>query len=113
MEFNVNLKDAKSRVIIEKGCVTHLKDYVDFNGKVMIISDDYIPTSLKELVLNQLEDATLIEVKMGEVSKSVETYQMLVERLLELGFSRKDSVIALGGGVIGDLSGYVASTFKR
>ena len=113
MEFDVNLKDAKSRVIIEKGCVSHLKDYFDFNGKVMIISDDHIPNELKKLVLNQFEDAILIEVAMGEVSKGFGTYQMLLEKLLELGFSRKDFVIALGGGVIGDLSGFVASTFKR
>lgn len=113
MEFNVNLKDAKSRVIIEKGCHLHLKDYYDFTGKVMIISDVHIPMSLKENVLNQFENAILIEVAMGEESKSFETYQMLLEKLLELEFSRKDYVIALGGGVIGDLSGFVASTYKR
>ena len=38
---------------------------------------------------------------------------MLMSQLLELGFSRKDTIVALGGGVIGDLSGFVASTYKR
>ena len=113
MEFNVNLKDTKSRVIIQKGCHLNLKDYMDFNGKVMIISDDHIPMELKKNVLNQFDDACLVEVAMGEVSKGFETYQMLLEKLLELGFSRKDFIVALGGGVIGDLSGFVASTFKR
>lgn len=113
MEFTVNLKDAKSRVIIEKDCTTHLNDYFDFHGKVMIISDDNIPSSLKERVLTQFENAILVEVGEGEGSKSFETYQMLITKLLNLGFSRKDFVIALGGGVIGDLSGFVASTYKR
>ena len=113
MEFNVNLKDANSRVIVERGCSSHLKEYVDFNGKVMIISDDHIPSELKDNVLKQFDNAVLVEVAMGEVSKGFETYQMLLEKLLELGFSRKDFIIALGGGVIGDLSGFVASTFKR
>ena len=113
MEFTVNLKDAKSRVIIEKGCSDHLKDYHAFSGKVMIISDDNIPMSLKEKILSQFENAILVEVSEGEVSKSFDTYQMLMTKLLELGFSRKDTIVALGGGVIGDLSGFVASTYKR
>ena len=113
MEFTVNLKDAKSRVIIEKGCSDHLKDYHAFSGKVMVISDDNIPMSLKEKILSQFENAILVEVSEGEVSKSFDTYQMLMTKLLELGFSRKDTIVALGGGVIGDLSGFVASTYKR
>lgn len=113
MEFTVNLKDANSRVIIEKGCTNHLKDYHVFNGKIMVISDDNIPMSLKERILSQFDHAILVEVKQGEESKSFDTYQMLMTKLLELEFSRKDTILALGGGVIGDLSGFVASTYKR
>jgi 3-dehydroquinate synthase len=113
MEFTVKLTDAQSRVIIEKGCHTHLKDYMDFNGRVMVISDDNIPESLKETVLNQFDDAVLAEVPQGEKAKSFEVYGMLLASLLENGFSRKDFVVALGGGVVGDLAGFVASTYKR
>ena len=113
MEFTVQLKDAASRVIIEKNAHRHLKDYVDFNGRVLVISDDYIPDSLKNEVMNQIDQGILIEVAQGEVSKSFDTYRMLLEKLLELGFSRRDFIVALGGGVIGDLSGFVASTYKR
>ena len=113
MEFTVKLTDAQSRVIIEKGCHTHLKDYMDFNGKVMVVTDDNIPESLKETVLNQFENAILAEVPQGEKAKSFEIYIELLATLLENEFSRKDFVIALGGGVIGDLAGFVASTYKR
>lgn len=113
MEFTVKLTDAQSRVIIEKGCHTCLKDYMDFNGKVMVVTDDNIPESLKETVLNQFENAILAEVPQGEKAKSLEIYTELLATLLENEFSRKDFVIALGGGVIGDLAGFVASTYKR
>lgn len=113
MEFTVQLKDASSRVIIERKSHLHLKDYIDFNCKVFVISDTQIPHSLKKEVMDQLENAVLIEVAEGEVSKSFETYQMLLEKLLSLDFSRKDMVLALGGGVIGDLAGFVAGTYKR
>ena len=113
MEFVVKLTDAQSRVIIEKGCHTHLKDYFDHTGKVMVISDDNIPDSLKETVLDQFPGAILAEVPQGEVAKSFQVYGDLLATLLENGFSRKDLVIALGGGVVGDLAGFVASTYKR
>ncbi len=113
MEFIVNLSDAQSRVIIEKSCHTHLADYLHFNGKVMVISDDNIPKTLKNTVLNQFEDAILVEVPYGEEAKSLEAYSKLLSILLENEFSRKDFVVALGGGVVGDLAGFVASTYKR
>ena len=113
MEFTVKLTDAQSRVIIEKGCHTRLKDYMDFDGKIMVISDDNIPDSLKERVLSQFDGAILAEVPNGERAKSLEVYTDLLATLLENGFSRKDCIIALGGGVVGDLAGFVASTYKR
>ncbi len=113
MEFTVKLTDAQSRVIIQKGCHTHLKDYMDFNGRVMVVSDDNIPDSLKEAVLSQFDGAILAEVPQGEKAKSFEVYGDLLANLLENGFSRKDFIIALGGGVVGDLAGFVASTYKR
>ena len=113
MEFTVKLTDAQSRVIIEKGCHTRLKDYMDFSGKVMVISDDNIPDSLKERVLSQFDGAILAEVPNGEKAKSLEVYADLLATLLENGFSRRDCIIALGGGVVGDLAGFVASTYKR
>ncbi|MBE6887171.1 MAG: 3-dehydroquinate synthase [Ruminococcaceae bacterium] len=113
MEFTVKLADAQSRVIIEKGCHARLKDYFSHTGRVMVISDDNIPAGLKETVLNQFDGAILAEVPQGETAKSFEVYGNLLTTLLENGFSRKDLVIALGGGVVGDLAGFVAATYKR
>ena len=113
MEFTVKLTDAQSRVIIEKGCHTHLRDYMDFDGRIMVVTDDNIPDSLKETVLSQFDGAILAEVPQGEKAKSLEVYTDLLATLLENGFSRKDGIIALGGGVVGDLAGFVAATYKR
>ncbi|MBR5306773.1 MAG: 3-dehydroquinate synthase, partial [Oscillospiraceae bacterium] len=68
---------------------------------------------LKETVLGQFKDAVLAEVPMGEDAKSFAVYGDMLATLLENGFSRKDFVVALGGGVVGDLAGFVASTYKR
>ena len=55
----------------------------------------------------------LVVVEPGETSKSVETVDALWHKLLALGADRKTVVVAVGGGVIGDLAGFVAATFAR
>ena len=49
----------------------------------------------------------------GEQSKNFDTYKAICEKLLEYSFTRKDAVIAVGGGVVGDMSGFAAATYMR
>lgn len=97
--------------IIQKGCLSHLDDYfcID-NKKVLIIADSntniYIPS------LN-IENAYTYIITPGEKSKSLETYLSIIEYLTNNNFSKTDILIALGGGVVGDLTGFIASTYKR
>ena len=57
--------------------------------------------------------ATSIVVAGGEASKTMETYQEIVDQLLEMRVERRTAVIALGGGVVGDLAGFAAATTLR
>jgi 3-dehydroquinate synthase len=59
------------------------------------------------------KDVQLIQVDPGEGSKSLGTASRLYDHLLTQKLTRSDSVVALGGGVVGDLAGFVASTFLR
>ena len=49
----------------------------------------------------------------GEISKSFKSYQKILNKLIELKFDRSDYLIALGGGVIGDVTGFAASSYLR
>lgn len=113
MELSVNLTEQKSRIIIERDAMLHLADYIDVNCKVMIITDDGVPERYQKQVLAQCPQGYLHVCRHGEGAKSFLVYQQICEKLLQLNFSRKDRILALGGGVIGDLSGFVAATFKR
>jgi len=70
-------------------------------------------TKLDWLDLENIKDAEVLEIEPGEVSKSIEVYYQLMESLLHLGANRKSVLINLGGGVVSDLGGFIASTFKR
>lgn len=89
--------------LLEKiGEITDLSKF----SKVIVITDEKIP----EKYLDQFEK---IIVPSGESSKNIETVQLIWKKLIQLGADRKTLVINLGGGVIGDMGGFAASTFMR
>jgi len=85
--------------------------------RCVVITDDVVgplhaDTLLKSLVEAGF-DAHLLSVPAGEISKSMKFASSLCDRLIELGLDRKSAVFALGGGVVGDLAGFVASIHYR
>lgn len=96
------------KVFIGNGIIKDLDKLVDLQkySKVLVIVDENIPSN----ILNQYEKMI---ISSGEQNKSIETIQMMWSKLLELRCDRKSLVINLGGGVIGDMGGFAASTFMR
>jgi 3-dehydroquinate synthase len=86
-------------------------------SRVVIITHPSINSTYgEEVIANCLDQGwttDIIEVPEGEVSKSLGQVEKLYDRLLELNCDRKSVLIALGGGVIGDLVGFVAATYQR
>ncbi len=84
---------------------------------VVIITDIHVEQPLAYAVARSFAQAgvevDLLVVEPGEQSKSIEVAGPLWERMLELGADRKSIVVAVGGGVVGDLAGFIAATFGR
>lgn len=112
-KLHMNLGCNSYDIILERGCLHHISDYLNLDRKVLIITDDHVPKEYAQDLLKQCTQGYLSIVPQGEDSKGMHTYQELLETLLAHNFSRKDCVIALGGGVIGDLSGFVAASYMR
>ncbi len=81
--------------------------------KVVITDETVAALHLPALVAALGDGVEAIVLPAGESTKSWRNLEFLVERMLELGVERKDHVIALGGGVIGDLVGFAASILRR
>lgn len=113
MNLTVNLETKQYDIIIKRGSINEISNYVDLNRKVLIISDDGVPKQYVDKVLSQCPNGFLHIVKQGEEAKSFKVYKELCEVLLKHNFSRKDLIIGVGGGVIGDLSGFVAASYMR
>ncbi|MDD7735906.1 MAG: 3-dehydroquinate synthase [Bacillales bacterium] len=114
MELEVKLSEKSYKVVLQRGILNNLNSYYDFNNrKVLVITDDGVPSIYSEKVVNQISNSYLLVLKQGEQTKSIDSFIKIQTFLLENNFSRNDIVIALGGGVIGDLSAFCASTYKR
>ncbi len=83
----------------------------------VVITDTNVEEPHAKTVANSLAEyganVDLVTVEAGEPSKSVEMSHQLWHKLLELGTDRKSTIVAVGGGVIGDLAGFAAATFAR
>ena len=95
----------------------HLPDTLDPGGAALV-TDSNVGPAYAAAVAERLEKAgwkvvEVIEIPAGEESKSIETYSLVVSRLAESGLTRDGTIFALGGGVVGDLGGFVAGTYMR
>lgn len=85
--------------------------------KLLIISDDNVKPLYEQLVSDSLTDrgfeVSTFTFKAGESQKNMDTVSEILNRLAELHFTRKDAIVALGGGVTGDLAGFVAAIYLR
>ncbi|MFQ8584301.1 MAG: iron-containing alcohol dehydrogenase [Holdemania massiliensis] len=104
-KITVNLKDKSYPILIQRGLLNQIGQVLDGQRKVMIITDEGVPEEYAQRVLAQCSQGYVERVIQGEGAKSMEVYQQILRRLLKERFSRKDLIVALGGGVIGDLSG--------
>ena len=86
-------------------------------GHVVLLTDENVAPLYAEKVAEHLaqNDLTvdMIVLEPGEESKSIAAAECLWERMLEIGTDRQSVVLAVGGGVIGDLAGFVAATYAR
>ena len=94
-----------------------LRDYLK-NGnynQVFILVDEHTRTDCLPFLEKEIASIpyTVIEIKSGETNKNISTCTQIWEKMMSQGGGRRDLTINLGGGVIGDMGGFSASTFKR
>lgn len=118
MKLTVNLGENSYPIYIENNILNNAGAYISscFSGKkIMIISDDNVFPLYGEQLKTSLYDYEIHELVLphGEPTKAFGTLPTLYNALLKQKFSRSDLIIALGGGVIGDLAGFAAASYLR
>eukprot|EP00828_Plagiopyla_frontata_P008402 TRINITY_DN14189_c0_g1_i2.p2 TRINITY_DN14189_c0_g1~~TRINITY_DN14189_c0_g1_i2.p2 ORF type:complete len:374 (+),score=54.40 TRINITY_DN14189_c0_g1_i2:241-1362(+) len=116
----VNLGERSYPIIIRRGLLdeTGLEIKKIFKGKkIFILSDKNVSSfygeKVKECLLKEGYNVRLMSLEPGEKTKSFNTLPLIYNEFLDFKLTRSDLIITLGGGVIGDLGGFAASTFLR
>ncbi len=113
MTLHMNLGADSYDILIERGILSHAAEQVDLNRRVCILTDSGVPRQYAEAVAAQCKTPLIVTIPQGEGSKTIETWQGVLARMLDAGFTRSDCLVAVGGGVVGDLGGFAAASYMR
>lgn len=103
-------ENIKSEILIEKGLINSIEDFI--NDNFFLITNDTL-AKLYPDVIKKFDKKRVIIIKDGEKYKNIKTYTQIINKLLKEKIERKDTIVALGGGVVGDLAGFCASSVLR
>ncbi len=113
MNIHMDLKENGYEIVVERGILARAGENLNLQRRVLIVTDSGVPEIYAQTVAKQCKAPVICTVESGEGSKSLEVFGTLLKKMLDNGFSRKDCVVAVGGGVVGDLSGFAASAYMR
>ncbi len=117
---DVSLGERSYQVHVANGALDRVGYFCErrrMSGKAAVITDSNVCSLYAERLIQSLQDAeydySLHVFDAGEQSKNLSTVEMLVNEMVEAGHDRSSFVIALGGGVVGDMAGFIASIYYR
>lgn len=119
-KIRLDLKDRGYDIIIGRGSFSLLPQFIrrsGFKGPVIVVTDTVVISKTTNVAMPVLSSITnemyRIAVPAGERSKSLAVFQDTIQKISRKTKTHKPLVVALGGGVVGDLAGFIASTFRR
>lgn len=113
MKLTVKAQKFEYDIMIKNHLLDEIESYIDTSKKYIIISDDLIPSNIIRKVTYKLKNHLLFRFPHGESSKSIFEYSRLMNEIINSLPTRDVTIIALGGGVTGDLAGFIAATLYR
>ncbi len=100
-------------IILQRGALKCADQYLKLDRRVLIVTDSGVPAEYAKTVASLCTAPTVLTIWQGEQSKSIDSWTLILKKLSENGFTRSDCVVAVGGGVVGDLAGFAASVYMR
>ena len=117
-ELFAGQRKSKYRIVISKNAISkkNLVPLLKNHKKTLLISDDGVPSKIVREVTAVCKPSTKVFqmiLQHGEQAKSVQNFQKILNFLADNNFDRTDLIVAVGGGVVGYISGFVASSYLR
>jgi len=113
MSVRVELGEHSYDIIIEKGALERAGELLELERKVLIVTDSGVPAQYARSVAAACKDARIVTLLQGESAKNFSNLELLCREMLSHAMTRSDCVVAVGGGVVGDLAGFAAAIYMR
>lgn len=113
MNLTVKVSSAEYDIIFDRGGINRINEYWGEGEKTFILTDSGVPEKYAKAVAGVCKNAYIHTIPQGEASKQVENLLEIWKKMCEFNLTRTDRVIAVGGGVVGDIAGLAAATYMR
>ena len=111
--IRIELGERSYGITVGSGALDLAREVMNLNRRVFIITDDGVPREYSEKVASVAPVSMIYTIPRGEGSKSISVLEGVLSEMMRFGMTRSDAVVAVGGGVVGDLSGFAASVYMR
>lgn len=113
MQIPVELGKNSYTVTVQRGTLAKADTYMKLDRKVLVVTDSGVPAQYAQTVAACCKSPVVVTIPQGEGSKNLGNFEQLCRTMLQNGFTRTDCLVAVGGGVVGDLAGFAAASFMR
>ena len=113
MKMRVELGERGYDITVCRGAMKKAGEIFDLCRRVLVVTDDGVPAEYARAVAEKCKESKIFTFPQGEASKNADTYIAILKEMLAFGLSRTDCVVAVGGGVVGDIAGFAAATYMR
>ncbi len=111
--MHISLGERGYDIHLIRGGLSRVGELLELYRRVLIVSDTGVPVEYAEAVALAAAEPVRLTLPEGEGSKSPENLLCLLKKMQESGFDRGDAVVAVGGGMVGDIAGLAASLYMR
>lgn len=111
--IHINLGERGYDINVGSGLLSEAGKLFNLDRRIFIVTDSGVPKEYSEKVASAAKNAKIYTADEGEGSKSLGTLEKLLLSMMEFKIKRTDAVVAVGGGVVGDLAGFAASVYMR
>lgn len=111
--LRLDLGEDSYDIVIGRGSLSRVGELLDLGRRVMIVTDSGVPERYARAVASASAEAVIHTVPQGEENKTVESWKAVLRDMMDSGFTRRDCVVAVGGGMVGDLAGFAAASYMR
>lgn len=113
MIIPVKTEQGSYDIVLERSALDKVGELLDLDRRVLVVTDSGVPIKYARSVAKQCKESKLLLIKSGEASKCFRSLEGVLSAMLNFSLTRGDCIVAVGGGVVGDLSGFAASCYMR